>query len=317
MASQYGVNYGNVIRTKMAREKMDAAQEERQMARQRNALLRTARGQAATGQPGGMANLATLAPEEAALMQKMAATANEQQRERITRMNEKGARMALVIRNSKNPAQTYAKVRESLPDPVKQQMPENYSPDFVDMMIARAAEIDKLMENPDVATMGSEDVMFRGGQEVGRAPSNALLRAQTKGGAGGGMKASQENAIYRQAVELMGGIFDEQGNIQALDPTVRPRVQAIARAASQMMINGQTSSIPDAVAMAAQQFGQNIPAPQNAMNQQPVPQPQVPTGQNQFTQSDPAQPVTPEDYQSLPSGAVYIDPGDGQLYRKP
>lgn len=35
------------------------------------------------------------------------------------------------------------------------------------------------------------------------------------------------------------------------------------------------------------------------------------------TEQDPHQPQSPQDWQALPTGAVYRDPGDGQLYRKP
>jgi len=39
-------------------------------------------------------------------------------------------------------------------------------------------------------------------------------------------------------------------------------------------------------------------------------------GMNQYSESNPAQPQTQQDFDSLPKGAIYVDPEDGRLYRK-
>jgi hypothetical protein len=45
--------------------------------------------------------------------------------------------------------------------------------------------------------------------------------------------------------------------------------------------------------------------------------PQSPAGgMNQYSERNPARPQTQRDFDSLPAGAIYIDPDDGQLYRK-
>jgi len=40
-------------------------------------------------------------------------------------------------------------------------------------------------------------------------------------------------------------------------------------------------------------------------------------GEQEYTKANPASPQTQEDFQSLPEGAVYKDPDDGRMYRKP
>jgi hypothetical protein len=39
-------------------------------------------------------------------------------------------------------------------------------------------------------------------------------------------------------------------------------------------------------------------------------------GAVEYTENNPAQPTTQAEYDALPVGSIYIDPDDGQLYRK-
>lgn len=258
MANQYGIDMGNVLRAKILSEEHKAKQDDRETARARTGAIGVARQKAASGDPEGMQELLTLAPDEALKLQTYFGNADKKERENIKRLNENSARMGITVLKSKDPAKTYAILRENLPEKLQATMPEEYSPDHVQYMVSRAAEVDQLMENPKVVTMGGKDIMFQGGQEVARSPSNALLKANAKAGASGGLKAADSNAIFRQTVERLGGLVDAEGNVRMMDPTQRPKVQAIAARAAEILQGGEVGkNHAAAVQIAAEEMGES------------------------------------------------------------
>ena len=178
MANQYGIDYGNVLRTKMAADKFQADMEDRETAKQRNALISSARSSAATGTKEGMTELLVVSPQEALAMQTYLQNASDQEREEVERVNDMGARMAMVVLTSDKKEETYQMMRDNMPEGMKEELPKNFSQDFMEMMLARATEYDQMIKNPEVLTMGDEDIMFQRGREVDRTPSNALLNTQ-------------------------------------------------------------------------------------------------------------------------------------------
>jgi hypothetical protein len=64
--------------------------------------------------------------------------------------------------------------------------------------------------------------------------------------------------MYRQAAELLGGMFDAAGNLQALDPETRTKAQAIATEATNIFRKGGVTRT-QAVADAAKLYGIEMP----------------------------------------------------------
>lgn len=107
----------------------------------------------------------------------------------------------------------------------------------------------------DNALLSAETSRENNKRTTETSTNNALLKSQ---GGDSGMKAADENAMYRQSVELLGGLFDAQGNIQGLDPSIRSKVQAIATEATRIYKSGGVSRT-EAVSKAADKYGVNIP----------------------------------------------------------
>ena len=185
---------------------------------------------------------------------------------------------AAVIRRSKNPEQEYLKIRAMLPPEMQEQMPEQYDPSYVELQLARAMDMDKLLEGYKVLEFGGEDLLqdntgqvvdrTESGAERGRKVSraNALTQAETSrqnalvkaDGKDGSLKSADESLMYRQAAELLGGVFDDKGNLQGLDPTIRGKVQAIATEAAKLYQKGGMSR-SEAVTKAADKMGVKVP----------------------------------------------------------
>ena len=64
--------------------------------------------------------------------------------------------------------------------------------------------------------------------------------------------------MFRQAAELLGGIFDQQGNLQNLNPENRSQVQAITTKAAQLFQDGEASTRSQAVTMASRLLGISV-----------------------------------------------------------
>lgn len=223
-------------------------------AQQENAL----RGKVAQGDQGAMRQFIALKPDEGTKILEAFAKMGEQEKKQATENVDAAGRMAAYVLQSENPEQAYERVRKNVNPEMAQTMPEQYDRNFVTMQLARAREIEELLKpaaNPevDVKAFGSQDIMFRNGQEVERTGSNALLK---EGGAGdsGGIKSADESLMFRQAAELLGGLFDPQGNLQNLDPNTRSKVQAIATEAVRLRASGEANTSSEAVTLAARKL---------------------------------------------------------------
>lgn len=86
-------------------------------------------------------------------------------------------------------------------------------------------------------------------------PYDRYSPSQMHTGDSGGMKASDTNAIYREAASLYGGIFDPQtGQFSGLDKNGAQNALALSERASQLYQQGNVSH-SQAVAQAAREFG--------------------------------------------------------------
>ncbi|WP_333608810.1 hypothetical protein [Arsukibacterium sp.] len=216
------------------------------------------RGQVAAGDQGAMRQFIAINPAEGKQILEAYSKMDEPAKKQAEQNIDMLGRMAAYVLQNENPEQAYQQVRQNLDPEAAKDMPEQYDRNFVTMQLARAREIEQLLKpeaNPEVKAFGDQDIMFQGGKEIDRTTSNALLRAQQSGSDGdGGLKTADESLMYRQAAELMGGIFDQQGNLQNLDPNTRSKVQALATEATRLRQSGESSSAADAVARAARKL---------------------------------------------------------------
>jgi hypothetical protein len=274
MANQFGIDMGEVYRTteavKGSRQQrkanalaLDWKKEDRESARQRGQTLNQLRSRvAAGGEDGRQAEreLIAFAPEEAVKVQEAFSNMDERQRKQAEESIETLGRTSAFILEGGTPeeqAQRYQRARQNLAPEIAAQMPEEYDPNFVMMGLAQARELDDMLKNPDKITFGGEDRLYKDGQMIESTTSNALLKEQA-GGSGTDFKSSDENLMFRQAAELLGGIFDQQGNLQNLNPENRSRVQAITTRAAQLYSQGQAKTRSAAVTQAARQLGISV-----------------------------------------------------------
>lgn len=274
MANQFGIDMGEVYRTteavKGSRQQrkanalaLDWKKEDREIARQRGQTLNQLRSRvAAGGEDGRQAEreLIAFAPEEATQVQEAFKNMDERQRKQMEENVETLGRVSTFILQGGTPAeqaQRYQRARQNLAPEIAANMPEEYDPNFVQMGLARARELDDMLKNPEQITFGGEDRLYKDGQMIESTTSNALLK-ENAGGSGTDFKSSDENLMFRQAAELLGGIFDQQGNLQNLNPENRSKVQAITTRAAQLYSQGQAETRSAAVTQAARQLGISV-----------------------------------------------------------
>lgn len=271
MANALGIDMGEVYRTaeavknsrqrrNMLNKEDSLRDEDRAAARQRGVTLNNLRSQAVGGDKQAMRGLISFDPKEATQVMEALSKMDGKQREAMKENIETLGRVSAYIMNAENPELAYQRARANLSPEVTKNMPEQYDPNFVQLGLARARELDELLANPDKVTFGTEDRLYKDGRMIESSTSSQELDRQNKlatGSGSGGVKSADESLMYRQAAELLGGLFDQQGNLQNLDPTTRGKVQAIATEAAKLYTDGgKTRS--QAVTDAARKLGIQI-----------------------------------------------------------
>ncbi len=276
MASPYGIDFGgilsNVENIKSARQSrennallMNWKSEDREAARARGNALSGLRSKAAGGDKQAMTELVAFDPEEAQQMINAFKGMDDREREQAKSNIDMVGNIAAFVLQSDDPEQAYQMAKQNINPDVAAQMPEAYDPNFIQMQLARAREIDDLLANPEKMTVGSEDRLYKDGRLIETMTSsaerdrqnsrgNALIKNQ---GGAGGVKSADESLMYRQAGELLGGLFDQNGNLQNLDPSTRGKVQAIATEAAKIYQQGGVSR-SQAVTQAARKQGLQV-----------------------------------------------------------
>lgn len=273
-ASQYGPNLaeaflaGENILTNRANRQVAQAEAKRQ--NRTNELL----GKYAAGDQSAKDELLLTNPD---LMKKYADAVgkmDENQREKIKQFSAGLAKYAYLIMNSGNPESEWARLYQNAPQPVQEAMGQQYSPAAVKEMYINGMTMAELTKNPSVVEFGGKDMLFKGGQMLGSTTSGAMLRknidvgekakdrafqgsenqknranmlTRAKISAGGKvdgdtpLKSADESLMFRQAASMYGGTFDQNGNLIALDPSVRPKVQQITTEATKIYRQGGVS----------------------------------------------------------------------------
>lgn len=272
MANAFGIDLGQVYRTaeavkgaRQSREQnalmMDWKKEDRDAARQRGNALSELRSKASTGDQEAMQQLNAFDPEEAKKMLDSLSKMDERQRQQTQENIDAVGKMSAYVLQSENPEQAYQLARQSVSPELAAKMPEQYDPNFLQMQLARARQIDELLQNPERMTFGTEDRLYKDGRVIERTTSSQELDRQTsrqnaltRASGDGGLKSADESLMYRQAGELLGGLFDQQGNLQNLDPATRGKVQSIATEAAKIYSQGGVTR-SQAVTQAARKLG--------------------------------------------------------------
>lgn len=231
--------------------------------------------------------LLAMDPEGGAAFLDAFAKMTDKEAKKAQRKNEEFASMTATILQAqpeKRPI-LYGELLKMLPEGERKSMPPTYDENFLNMSLAKQRSIDKILDTktikfggenilvkggretersgttpkapgtPNVLRYGKEDLLYQDGKEIGRTPTAVKPTAGGKGG----MKSADEALMYRQTVELLGGLFDEMGNITSLDPTLRNKVQAIATEATKIFRDDGTVTRSQAVRLAAKKFRMDIP----------------------------------------------------------
>lgn len=272
MANAFGIDLGQVYRTveavkgaRQSREQnalmMDWKKEDRDAARQRGNALAELRSKASAGDPQAMQELNAFDPEEAKKMLESLSKMDERQRKQTQENIDAVGKMSAYVLQSENPEQAYQLARQSVSPELAAKMPEQYDPNFLQMQLARARQVDELLQNPERMTFGTEDRLYKDGRVIERTTSSQELDRQTsrqnaltRASGDGGLKSADESLMYRQAGKLLGGLFDQQGNLQNLDPATRGKVQSIATEAAKIYSQGGVTR-SQAVTQAARKLG--------------------------------------------------------------
>jgi len=270
-ANQYGIDLGEIYRTteavksaraqnKMAEMKMG----EYEKAQERKNLLTGLRQKAATGNQDATKQLLAIDPDGGSKFIDAVSKMDDRQIEATKRTVDEIGQLSAYVLNGKTPEEQQRRfnvMKSGVSEEAKAKLPESYDQQFMEMSLTKATAMDKILENPKVVQFGGEDIAYKGGIEVGRTKHEYKPTKGTGSGAGGAdLKSADESLMYRQAGELLGGVFDQQGNITNLDPDTRNKVQAIATEAVKLYRQQGNISRTEAVELAGKKFGLNIPS---------------------------------------------------------
>ncbi len=276
-ANQYGIDLGDLYRTteavKGARtqnrlSQLQLDETEREIAErpaketaalERKNMLTGLRQKAVGGDVSAQQQLLALDPEGGATFIDAVTKMDDRKIKATQRSVDEMGQLAGYVLQGKtheDQARRYQLMYQGVSPEVQSKLPEQYDPQFMELSLSKAMAMDKLLENPKAIQVGGEDVVYKAGREVER--KTRPVKASGTGSDGGGVKSADESLMYRQSVELLGGLFDQAGNITNLDPTVRNKVQGIATEATNIFREGGVTR-SQAVKQAAQKFGLEVP----------------------------------------------------------
>ncbi|UKH48606.1 hypothetical protein [Vibrio phage vB_ValP_FGH] len=288
-ANQFGIDLADLYRTTAAvkgartqnrlselqlqeteREIAERPERERK-AQERQNMLTGLRQQAVAGDQNAAQQLLALDPEGGATFIDAVGKMDDRKREAAQRSVDEMGQLSAYVLQGKTPEEQqrrYQLMYQGVSPEVQAKLPEQYDPQFMELSLSKAMAMDKILENPKAIQVGGEDVVFKGGREVERAKRPA--KPSGSGTGSGDLKSADESLMYRQAGELLGGIFDQQGNITNLDPDTRNRVQAIATEAVKLYRERGNISRTEAVQLAGRKFGLNIPDASDPQGNDPL-----------------------------------------------
>jgi len=298
-ANQYGIDLADIYRTttavKSARtqnrlsdlmlketEREIAGRPERERKeKERQNMLTSLRQQVATGDQNASNQLLTLDPEGGATFIEAVGKMDDRKRKAAKRSVDEMGQLSAYVLQGKTPEEQQRRYRlmyQGVSPDVQAKLPEQYDPQFMEMSLSKAMAMDKILENPEVLMMGDTGEVWKSGRKVkdfstgkkeDRESREKISATKDSGSDGGGVKSADESLMYRQSVELLGGLFDQAGNITNLDPTVRNKVQGIATEATKIFREGGVTR-SQAVKQAAKMFGLEVPDAGSTVDNDPL-----------------------------------------------
>lgn len=287
-ANQYGIDLGDLYRTteavkgartqnRLSQLQLDETEREiaerpakEAAATERKNLLTGLRQKAVGGDVSAQQQLLALDPEGGATFIDAVTKMDDRKLKATQRSVDEMGQLAGYVLQGKTPeeqARRYQLMYQGVSPEVQSKLPEQYDPQFMELSLSKAMAMDKLLENPKAIQVGGEDVVYKAGREVER--KTRPVKTSGTGSDGGGVKSADESLMYRQSVELLGGLFDQAGNITNLDPTVRNKVQGIATEATNIFRKGGVTR-SQAVKQAAQKFGLEVPDAGSTVDNDPL-----------------------------------------------
>ena len=276
-ANQFGIDMGEIYRTtaavkgartanklselNLSEKEYDIAQRPKREAFQNK--LTDLRGKAAFGgRDSAMAQeqLLSLDPENGPKFIEALATMDTAKRDAVKRSVDEMGQMSGYVLQGKTPEEQerrYQLVRGNMPEETQAKMPDVYDPQFMELSLAKSVSMDQLLEAPEVVSAGGKEQHYKGGVKVNEF--NKPIKEGSGSGSGkGGLKSADESFMQKAAVNIMGGMYDREGNISMLSKIARGDVQAITTKASELFaMGGITRS--RAVTKAATDLGIEIP----------------------------------------------------------
>tara|TARA_R110001599_G_scaffold173340_2_gene365164 strand:- start:15896 stop:17152 length:1257 start_codon:yes stop_codon:yes gene_type:complete len=213
MANQYGIDMGEVYRTteqvKGARtqNKMNAltlGEQERVIAErpakeaaaaQRQNQLLELRTQASTGDSGAQQQLLSIDPDGGPKFIEAVNKMDDRQiaaaKQSVEEIGQLSATL-LQMPDQDKAADLYSQFRSTLSPEQQAKMPEQFNSQFLEVSLAKATPMMKLLENPKVITAGGEDITYKAGSEVSRVDTPIKTSAPLVNIQQGGAKKEQE-----------------------------------------------------------------------------------------------------------------------------
>lgn len=280
MASPLGIDLGNVYRTAEAIKQSRFLRGAQEADAKRQGEARNAASRFASGDQSAFGELVSLDPKMAndivTSFNAMDAATKKAKQDEVSAIGQ----LAAGILSAKDPAAAYAQTISELPPEAAANFPETYNEDWVRAQLGRATEVSKIYEKltgdeeyTRERTDKAADTVTsqQNALELVEANANADIKVATaknvlEGADVSPLESADSNAIYRQAAELFGGVFDQAGNLQGLDPNTRSKVQEVATRASKYFGGGMSHA--EAVKKAAQELGVTFPGdapPDNVM----------------------------------------------------
>lgn len=277
-ANRFGIDLGEIYRTKSALEgsrsrnkynqlllsekerEISERPEKLRVAEERKNKLLGLREQAAGGDADASRQLLALDPEGGEQFLSALGDMDERQRDKVKATVDEIGKASAYVLQGKTPeeqARRYEMMRSSVNPEVAKTLPEQYDPAFMELSLSKATAMDKLLVAPTVRTEGGEHVKYRLGRETGRT---AIPKKGTGEAGAGGIKSADESLMYRQAAELLGGVFNQSGELTMLDLDSRNKAQAVATEASLLFAGGGFTR-SQAVQQAAEKFGISLQKP--------------------------------------------------------
>ncbi len=213
MANQYGIDMGEVYRTTEAvkgqrtqnrlqqlalgeQERIIADRPRREhLANEQKNMMVGLRQQAATGDAGAQQQLLSIDPEGGGKFIEALGKMDDRQIEASKRSVEEMGNMSatlLQMQDQNKAAELYGRIRGQMAPEQQAKMPEQYSPDFLEVSLSKAMPMMKLLENPKVLSAGGQDITYKAGREVGREATPEKRTTPLVSIQQGGAKKEQE-----------------------------------------------------------------------------------------------------------------------------